>query len=102
LRIDLLAELCHEVYGEDDPAAILHSDEPMRVDKEDRGMVLSLRLPYAEGRLDLSRKDDELIITVGSYRRSIMLPQSLRRREVVDAAFDGPALRIVFKGDADD
>ena len=64
-------------------------------------MVLELRLPYADGRLDLSSKDDELIVTVGSYRRSIMLPQSLRRREVVDAGFEGPLLRIGFKGDDD-
>ena len=98
---ELLGELCREVYGEHDPAAILHDDEPMRVQKERDRMVLELRLPYADGRLDLSRKDDELIVTVGSYRRSIMLPQSLRRREVVDAGFEGPLLRIRFKGDDD-
>jgi arsenite/tail-anchored protein-transporting ATPase len=98
---ELLGELCREVYGSSDPASILHSDEPMRVVKDDDGMVLELRLPYADGRLDLSRKDDDLIITVGSYRRSIMLPQSLRRRQIVDAAFDGPVLKISFKGDDD-
>jgi arsenite-transporting ATPase len=98
---ELLAELCREVYGDEDPAAILHADEPMRVQKEKDQMVLELRLPYADGRLDLSRKDDELIVTVGSYRRSIMLPQSLRRRQIVDAGFTGPLLRIAFKGDDD-
>lgn len=98
---ELLAELCREVYGDRDPADVLHDDEPMRVAKDGDGMVLELRLPYADGRLDLARKDDELIVTVGSYRRSIMLPQSLRRREVVDAGFEGPVLRIRFKGDDD-
>jgi arsenite-transporting ATPase len=99
---ELLAELCREVYGELDPAAILHADEPMRVHKDESGrMTLELRLPYADGRLDLSRKDDDLIVTAGSYRRLIMLPQSLRRREVVDAAFDGPVLKISFEGEGD-
>jgi arsenite/tail-anchored protein-transporting ATPase len=98
---ELLAELCREVYGETDPAAILHTDEPMRVHRESGRMVLELRLPYADGRLDLSRRDDELIITVGSYRRAIMLPQSLRRREVTDAGFEGPVLKITFGGDED-
>ncbi len=98
---ELLSELCREVYGDDDPGAILHADEPMRVAKEDDRMVLELRLPYTDGRLDLSRKDGELIITVGSYRRSIMLPQSLRRREIVDAGFHGPVLKIAFKGEDD-
>ena len=98
---DLLTELANEVYGDADPAAVLHDDEPMRVTKEGSAMVLELRLPYADGRIDLSRREDDLIVTVGSYRRAIMLPQSLRRREVVDAAFDGPSLKITFTGDAD-
>ncbi len=99
---ELLAELCREVYGEHDPKAILHADEPMRVYKDDAGrMILELRLPSAEERFDLARKDDDLIVTVGSYRRSIMLPQSLRRRTIEDAGFDGPALKITFGGDED-
>ena len=99
---ELLGELGREVYGSDDPAAILHSDEPMRVVPEGEKLVLELRLPYADGRLDLSRKDEELIVTVGSYRRSIMLPQSLRRRQVVDAGFEGQVLRITFEGGTDE
>jgi arsenite-transporting ATPase len=94
---ELLGDLCAEVYGDRDPASILHADEPMRVHRDEKGqMILELRLPYADGRLDLARRDDDLIITVGSYRRSIMLPQSLRRRVVIDAAFDGPKLNVVF------
>jgi arsenite-transporting ATPase len=95
----LLNELCGEIYGEGDPAAIFHSGEPMVVRPVRDAMVLELQLPYADGRLDLSRKDDDLIVTAGSYRRSILLPQSLRRREIVDAAFEGPVLKITFKGD---
>lgn len=99
---DLLRELCDEVYGEADPASIFHAGDSMVVRLEGDLMVLELQLPYADGRLDLSRKDDDLIVTVGSYRRAIMLPQSLRRREVVDANFEGPVLKIFFKGDEDD
>jgi arsenite-transporting ATPase len=97
---DLLADLCDEVYGDLDPADVLHTDEPMRVSGDGEGrMVLDLRLPYAEDRFDLARRDDDLIVTVGPHRRSIMLPQSLRRRRIVDAAFDGPTLRITFEED---
>jgi arsenite-transporting ATPase len=100
---ELLEELCSEVYEEADPKAILHDDEPMRVHRDDEGgMVLELRLPYAEERFDLARKDDDLIVTLGSHRRSIMLPQSLRRRQIVDASFEGPVLQITFGGDDHD
>ncbi len=98
----LLTDLCREVYEDRDPMAVLHDDEPMRVTSEGGKMVLELHLPHADGRLDLSRRDDDLIVTVGSHRRSIMLPQSLRRRQVVDAQFDGPVLRITFGGDEDE
>jgi arsenite/tail-anchored protein-transporting ATPase len=95
----LLTEFCKEVYEDLDPIDVLHDDEPMKVSSVKDKMVLEINLPHADGRLDLSRRDDDLIVTVGAYRRSIMLPQSLRRRQVVDAQFDGPALKITFGGD---
>jgi len=95
---ELLTELGREVYGDRDPADILHTDEPMRVSSDGKGrMTLELKVPFAEERLDLTRKDDDLIVTIGSYRRAIMLPQSLRRRRVRDAEFDGPVLRVTFE-----
>ncbi len=96
---DLLGELAEEIYEDRHPGDVLHHDEPMRVTVDGEDMVLELRLPYADGRLDLSRKDEELIVTVGSYRRSILLPQSLRRRQVKDAGFEGDSLKIRFEGD---
>jgi arsenite-transporting ATPase len=99
---ELLTDLCKEVYEDLDPMAILHTDEPMHVRSDGSKMVLEIHLPHADGRLDLSRKDDDLIVTVGAYRRSIMLPQSLRRRQVVDAQFEGPCLNITFGGDEDE
>jgi arsenite-transporting ATPase len=99
---ELLANLGEEVYGTLNPAAVLHADEPMRISKREDEYVLSIRLPFAEGRIDLSRRSDELILTIGSYRRNILLPQSLRRREVVDAAFEGPNLEIRFATPATD
>lgn len=98
----LLRELGAEVYGDLGPADVLHADEPMRVRRSGDKYVLSLRLPFAEGRLDLARRDEELIVTVGSYRRSILLPQSLQRRQVLDASFDGPVLKVRFGRDRGD
>jgi arsenite-transporting ATPase len=93
---ELLADLAEEVYEDRDAGDVLHTDEPMRLRKRGDKYVLSLRLPFAEGRLGLSRRGEELILTVGAYRRNILLPSSLRRREVEDAAFDGPLLKITF------
>lgn len=92
----LLRELGREVYEGVDAGGILHADEPLKVSTRGDMFVLSIRLPFAEGRFDVSRHNDDLIVTVGSRRRSISLPASLRRREVVGAAFAGPVLEITF------
>ncbi|HVL81420.1 MAG TPA: TRC40/GET3/ArsA family transport-energizing ATPase [Actinomycetota bacterium] len=98
---DLLRRLGAEVYEGRPPDAVLHTDEPMTVKAEGDRFVLSLRLPFAEGRLDVSRMAEDLIVTVGSRRRTITLPASLRRRDIVGAAFDGPVLKISFGREGD-
>ena len=58
---------------------------------------LSVDLPFTErDELALGRRDDELLVRVGPYRRSILLPDSLRRRAVVDAALRDGTLRVTF------
>ena len=39
---------------------------------------------------------EELIITVGSYRRAFILPDSLKRREVRRAQLEEGSLRVTF------
>ena len=59
-------------------------------------MVLSVELPFTErDEVDLTRNDDELFIAVGPHRRNLMLPDSLRRREIRSARWStvGSALR---------
>jgi HSP20 family molecular chaperone IbpA len=41
-------------------------------------------------------------VKVGPYRRAITLPDSLRRRAVVDASLKRGRLRVIFEGSADD
>ena len=44
----------------------------------------------------LARRADELHIRVGSYKRNLILPQSLKRMVVREANFAGDHLEIVF------
>ena len=39
---------------------------------------------------------DELLVRVGPYRRSVLLPDTLRGRKVADAALRDGALRVLF------
>ena len=47
----------------------------------------------------LVRKGDELVVTVGSYRRVLALPSALRRCEVEGAALRDGRLRVRFTPD---
>src|SRR6266496_2397260 len=85
---DLLAEMGAEVYGDRDATEILHRDEPMRIVKLGASYVLSLRLPFTEkGELEVFRKGEELFLRVGTYKRNLVLPQTLQRLEVKEANF---------------
>jgi arsenite-transporting ATPase len=92
-----LAEVASEVYGEQDPAALLAQTTPIRVSKDRGGYALRLDLPFAERPdLDVMRKGDELLIKVGQYKRNVLLPQALRALEVVAANLRGGTLVVRF------
>jgi arsenite-transporting ATPase len=85
------------LYGDLDPVARLFDGEPFRVDAVGDSLVLSMHLPFTEkGDVELGRADGELLLAVGSYRRAVVLPDSLRRREVVGARMSGDRLEVEF------
>ncbi|HEY7137217.1 MAG TPA: ArsA family ATPase [Acidimicrobiia bacterium] len=87
----------HHVYGDRDPAARLFTGEPFRVDAVGDSLVLSMHLPFTDKRdVELGRADGELLLAVGSYRRALVLPDSLRRREVAGARMSGDRLEVEF------
>jgi arsenite-transporting ATPase len=84
--VDKLRLLAEELYQDLDPTDRLATSTPFRVFEDGDDVVLALFLPFAEkGEIDVMRRTDEIYITVGPYRRSLVLPDSLRRREVVGA-----------------
>ena len=96
--VDRLREFAAELYGDADPADHLHEGEALRVKRDGSSYVLTLELPFADrDELDLSRREDELLVRVGPYRRAIVLPDSLRRRSVAEAAMRHGRLRVVFR-----
>jgi arsenite-transporting ATPase len=48
--------------------------------------------------VELSRRADELLLRVGPYRRAVMLPDSLRRRDVSGARLEAGCLTVTFAG----
>jgi arsenite-transporting ATPase len=95
--IPLLEEMGTEVYGDRDAISILYHDDPIRVRKREDGYVLRMRLPFvSRDDMDIHRRGEELVVRVGSYKRNLILPQSLKRMSVREANFAGDHLEILF------
>jgi arsenite-transporting ATPase len=95
--LERLRSFAAGIYGESDPSAHLHRGEVLDVVRENRRWVLRLVLPFTDRRdVSLVRRGDELIVSVGPYRRALLLPDSLQGRPVVDAAVKQGMLRVVF------
>jgi arsenite/tail-anchored protein-transporting ATPase len=98
----LLEDLAAELYEDRKPEDVLFRDDPMTIEKRGSDYLLALRLPFTERHdLDLSRRDDELFVRVGPYRRTIMLPAALASRDVAGARMTGDRVEVTFsRGDA--
>ncbi len=93
--VEELLALGEEVYADSDPLALPSGPEPFRLEREGADAELVLSLPLtSRSDIDLARHADDLIVTVGTHRRVITLPTSLRGAEVAGAKLRDGALRV--------
>jgi len=92
-----LGELGRELYGACDPLARLAPAQALEIATSGEESVVRVPVPGVErDRIGLERSSDELIVTLGAHRRSVLLPEALRRRDVVRAGLNGQHLEVVF------
>jgi arsenite-transporting ATPase len=96
--VDALAGFAAAAYAGDDPLAAPKGDGPMTITRTRSGTTLRIALPFvAKPDIDLARHGDELVVTVGSYRRLIALPAALARHSIAGARIEDGALRVRFR-----
>jgi len=95
---DAVAALAAALYGDDEPWAVPTGDAPFVVRREaGAGPELRLSLPgAAREEVDLARRGDELVVTVGSYRRLLALPAGLAGHPVAGASVVDGELTVRF------
>lgn len=97
-----LRAFADQLYGDEDPTARFARCEPMRVRRQGELAHLEIDLPFSDrDDLDLGRVGDELLVRVGPYRRAMVLPDTLRRREVTAAQLRDGRLQVTFSADPD-
>ena len=95
--IDLLRDLGSALFGDDDPAQIYYRGRPYSIRREGEGYTLALELPFTiRDEISLSRHGDELVVQVGGWRRTLMLPRALVEAPTLGARMDDTTLRVQF------
>ncbi|MCS7207604.1 MAG: TRC40/GET3/ArsA family transport-energizing ATPase [Dehalococcoidia bacterium] len=100
--IEALREMARVLYGDKNPIHIFHLGNPQEIRREGEDHLLLLKLPFAaRGDIALLQSSvEELVVQVGSYRRTVFLPRMLVGLGVKDATLEGDTLRIRFQGRA--
>jgi arsenite-transporting ATPase len=92
--LDVLGEA---VFGTRDAKAVMHSSLTQELTLGADGAELRMSLPFADkGRISLKKIGLELLISVDSNRRTIVLPPALADYRPNGARFDSGALHITF------
>ena len=103
MGVDALAAFAAAAYGESDPLEVPSGEGPMTITRTEAGAVLRIALPFAAKEdVDLARHGDELVVTVGSYRRLLALPAALARHTVTGARVEDGSLQVKFRIETDE
>ncbi len=95
--LEMLEQVGAALYDQKDPTQLFFRGPVQEVTSEDGRYVLTIALPFvSKEQLSLMRQGDELIISVGSFKRSIILPRILHGLSTLGAKFEGSKLRIAF------
>ena len=94
---DMLRRMGEATYGQRNPAEVFYHGSPQVVSKENGRYQLTLRLPFTtKGDVKLTRGGDELAISLGNFRRNLVLPRVLASRDVERAIFNEDQLVLTF------
>jgi len=98
--LEMLRRLADELFGDQNPAERLFDGVVHKVEQIDGSDDWVLRVPIGFAKkeeLDLYRSRDEISLSVGPYRRNIVLPDELQSLEITSAKFEDQYLNIKFE-----
>ena len=95
--IDRLRFMAGELYGDRDPIFDFSATHPFRIVDSEGEISMELDIPFIDkSEFDVYRSGHELYVRVGPYRRSFILPDALRRRDVGRARLENGTLTVSF------
>jgi arsenite/tail-anchored protein-transporting ATPase len=99
---EMLDRLADEVFGDREPADLLHRELSQELSAENGRATLRLPIPFAErGDIELKKIGLEVVVRVGGQKRTIILPPTMAGYSTTGARFDEGALQVFFEREGD-
>lgn len=96
--LTMLEKVGTHLFESRNPLDIFFNEKIQEIYKENGTYLLKLKLPYVpKDKFSLFKKEDELIISIGNFRRSIILPRILERLTPIEGIFKDNSLIVSFK-----
>lgn len=101
--LDMLKRMGKALFKGDNPIDIKYNARTQTIIKEGDEYILSIFMPFTQKHeLQLNQKGEELIVRVGSVKRTLSLPRTLVNLSIQGAKFEEETLRIRFGGGANE
>lgn len=97
IGVEALAALGETIWRGEDPTRVYHKGSPQELMKLGDLYVLRMPLPHVElGKVNMTKKGDELIVEIGNFKRDIALPTTLAPMEATIARMVNGSLEVTF------
>ncbi len=96
--MEALSRLAHDCFGDTDPGDIFyHGKLQESIENEDGSYTLRIPLPFVtKDAVKLRKRGDELFITIGNFKREMILPTVLAKRRAGGGRLRDGVLEITF------
>ena len=96
--LDLLDEIGNAIYEDVNPAQVFHNEKPFEVIDMKDAYLIKLKLQFInDDDIEVDKYGDELIVTVGGRRKSVILPRFSNFLTLEKHYFSKPWLTIRLK-----
>lgn len=95
--VERLGMLGRDLFKDTDPTKVQFRGAVQEITREGEEYMLRLPLPHVEiGKVGITKRGDELFISIGNFKRDMILPMLLAERPAKRAVFKNGVLEVRF------
>jgi arsenite-transporting ATPase len=95
--LPMLERMAKSLFADRDPTQVFFSGPVQEVHRRGKEHLLRLKLPFLQkDNVDLFQRGEELVVSIGNFRREIILPRALASLKITGAKAEEGALVVRF------